>query len=57
MPIPIIDLFAGPGGMGEGFAALKGHKQQPALRIGLSIEKDAVAHRTPPSRDPDMFGA
>ena len=46
MPIPIIDLFAGPGGLGEGFAALKGHKQQPAFRIGLSIEKDAVAHRT-----------
>lgn len=46
MPIPIIDLFAGPGGLGEGFAALKGHKQQPVFEIGLSIEKDAVAHRT-----------
>lgn len=46
MPVPIIDLFAGPGGLGEGFASLKGSKQQPFFEIGLSIEKDAVAHRT-----------
>lgn len=46
MPVPIIDLFAGPGGLGEGFASLKGHKKQPFFEIGLSIEKDVVAHRT-----------
>ncbi|MEW9900495.1 DNA cytosine methyltransferase [Chitinivorax sp. PXF-14] len=46
MPVPIIDLFAGPGGLGEGFASLRGHKKQPFFEIGLSIEKDAVAHRT-----------
>ena len=46
MPIPIIDLFAGPGGLGEGFASLKGHKQQSFFEIGLSIEKDPVAHKT-----------
>ncbi|MHB1267018.1 MAG: DNA cytosine methyltransferase [Acidithiobacillus ferriphilus] len=46
MPVPIIDLFAGPGGLGEGFASLKDHKLQPFFEIGLSIEKDAVAHRT-----------
>lgn len=46
MPVPIIDLFAGPGGLGEGFASLKSHKRQPFFEIGLSIEKDAVAHRT-----------
>ena len=46
VPIPIIDLFAGPGGLGEGFASLQGHKRQPFFEIALSIEKDAVAHRT-----------
>lgn len=46
MPIPIIDLFAGPGGLGEGFASLRDHRRQPYFEIGLSIEKDPVAHRT-----------
>jgi len=46
MPVPIIDLFAGPGGLGEGFASLKGHRQQSFFEIGLSIEKTEVAHRT-----------
>lgn len=46
MSIPIIDLFAGPGGLGEGFSALKDHKQQPVFEIGLSIEKDPIAHQT-----------
>ena len=44
-PIPIIDLFAGPGGLGEGFASLKADGN-PVFRIGLSIEKDPIAHRT-----------
>ena len=45
-PFPVIDLFAGPGGLGEGFSSLvdtDGHKRF-ALRV--SIEKDKVAHRT-----------
>ena len=42
MPVPVIDLFAGPGGLGEGFSALPGRK----FNIALSIEKDPVAHRT-----------
>lgn len=46
MPIPIIDLFAGPGGLGEGFSSLLDHKREPFFEIGLSIEKDPVAHRT-----------
>src|SRR5690606_1791230 len=46
MPIPIIDLFAGPGGLGEGFSSLKGHDQQKFFEIALSIEKTEVAHRT-----------
>ena len=46
MPIPIIDLFAGPGGLGEGFAAVQDNKRQPFFEIVLSIEKSEVAHRT-----------
>lgn len=46
MPIPIIDLFAGPGGLGEGFASLRGHGGKAFFEIGLSIEKNPVAHRT-----------
>jgi len=46
VPVPIIDLFAGPGGLGEGFACLKNHKNRPYFEIALSVEKDAVAHRT-----------
>lgn len=46
MPVPIIDLFAGPGGLGEGFASLRDRKKKPFFEIVLSIEKDPVAHRT-----------
>ncbi|WP_088888214.1 DNA cytosine methyltransferase [Diaphorobacter nitroreducens] len=46
MPIPIIDLFAGPGGLGEGFSSLLDHKHEPVFEIGLSIEKDPIAHKT-----------
>lgn len=46
MPVPIIDLFAGPGGLGEGFASLRGQSKQAFFEIGLSIEKTPVAHQT-----------
>lgn len=45
-PIPIIDLFAGPGGLGEGFSSLNVHGGTHTFRIGLSIEKDSAAHST-----------
>jgi DNA (cytosine-5)-methyltransferase 1 len=45
MPIPVIDLFAGPGGLGEGFSALR-REGQPVFKIKLSIEKDSHAHQT-----------
>jgi DNA (cytosine-5)-methyltransferase 1 len=45
MPIPVIDLFAGPGGLGEGFSSLR-RAGCSLFKICLSIEKDAFAHQT-----------
>lgn len=45
-PVPVIDLFAGPGGLGEGFATVAGPSGDRAFDIRLSIEKDPAAHRT-----------
>jgi DNA (cytosine-5)-methyltransferase 1 len=44
--IPIIDLFAGPGGLGEGFSAYIDPKGKQPFKIALSIEKDPIAHQT-----------
>ena len=41
-----IDLFAGPGGLGEGFASATGPGGRPWFDVRLSIEKDPLAHRT-----------
>lgn len=41
----IVDLFAGPGGLGEGFASLVEDGHAP-FRIGISVEKETSAHRT-----------
>lgn len=45
-PIPIIDLFAGPGGLGEGFSKLRVDANKRRFEIKLSIEKDSYAHKT-----------
>jgi len=42
-PIQVVDLFAGPGGLGEGFSSLRGGK---FFQIIASAEMDSVAHRT-----------
>lgn len=42
----VIDLFAGPGGLGEGFSAFRDGQGQRTFRIALSVEKEASAHRT-----------
>lgn len=46
--IPIIDIFAGPGGLGEGFSAFQSYNtnHNRDFRIVLSIEKEYYAHRT-----------
>ena len=46
MPIPVIDLFAGPGGLGEGFSSLLDANGNRKFEIKLSIEKDEHAHQT-----------
>jgi len=43
--IKIIDIFAGPGGLGEGFSSYKIKKQKP-FKIAVSIEKEQFAHQT-----------
>jgi DNA (cytosine-5)-methyltransferase 1 len=44
--IPIVDLFAGPGGLGEGFSAFRDQQGNKVFKVVLSIEKDSVAHET-----------
>lgn len=44
--IPVIDIFAGPGGLGEGFCSLLNPDKTRAFKIALSIEKDEHAHQT-----------
>lgn len=41
----VVDLFAGPGGLGEGFASLVEGGRSP-FRIAVSVEKEVSAHRT-----------
>lgn len=43
--IKVIDLFAGPGGLAEGFSALEKNAKR-CFDIKLSIEKDTSAHDT-----------
>ncbi|KJD14867.1 hypothetical protein UN67_17900 [Vibrio cholerae O1 biovar El Tor] len=44
--IPVIDLFAGPGGLCEGFSSVVDASGAAGFAVNISIEKDPVAHRT-----------
>lgn len=45
-PFAVVDLFSGPGGLGEGFSACRGRDGNRFYRCLLSVEKEASAHRT-----------
>lgn len=42
----VIDLFAGPGGLGEGISSVADVNGNYPFKIGVSVEKEPSAHRT-----------
>lgn len=44
--IAVFDLFAGPGGLGEGFSSFRTSNDAAPFRLCLSVEKEKSAHRT-----------
>lgn len=44
--IHIVDLFSGPGGLGEGFCSPPTSYGEQRYRLEVSIEKEAAAHKT-----------
>lgn len=46
LPIPIVDIFAGPGGLGEGFSALGRDTVRPFFETAIAAEMDKHAHKT-----------
>lgn len=67
MSIAVVDVFAGLGGLGEGFASLRDARGAPVFDVALSIENDHFAYRTlllrsfyrqfPPGEAPDEYYA
>lgn len=46
MPISVVDIFAGPGGLNEGFASVADDRGRAAFDVVLSIEMNRYAHET-----------
>jgi DNA (cytosine-5)-methyltransferase 1 len=44
--IPVVDLFAGPGGLGEGFSSYVDASANQPFRVCISVEKEQFAHET-----------
>jgi DNA (cytosine-5)-methyltransferase 1 len=44
--IPVVDIFAGPGGLGEGFCAYTDARGRRPFKIAVSVEKEDQAHKT-----------
>ncbi len=42
----VVDLFAGPGGLAEGFSSVQDELGRKPFRIALSVEKERAAHST-----------
>jgi DNA (cytosine-5)-methyltransferase 1 len=45
-PFPVVDIFAGPGGLGEGFASLVDENSRPRFTSVVAIERDEFSHQT-----------
>lgn len=43
---PVVDLFAGPGGLGEGFASVVDGNNRYRFRSVVSIEREEFSHKT-----------
>ena len=44
--IKVVDIFAGPGGLNEGFSAVRDAQKRRAFDVALSVEMDRYAHQT-----------
>lgn len=44
--IPVVDLFAGPGGLNEGFSSIGEDSSKPVFKTVASFEMDEYAHQT-----------